>query len=74
METYPNPSNNTDNFDFEQALATVQAIVERLQQTGQPLQQALADYQTGKRLIDQCRAFLDSAELIITESTFDSPA
>jgi exodeoxyribonuclease VII small subunit len=73
MAANPNLAGGSNTFNFEEALATVQTIVERLQQPAQPLQEALADYETGKKLIDRCKAFLDSAELTVTEHTPGNP-
>jgi exodeoxyribonuclease VII small subunit len=48
--------------DFEQALARLEAIVERLERGELPLEQALAAFEEGVALTRRCAARLEDAE------------
>lgn len=48
--------------DFEQALAELESIVQRLEQGQQPLAEALADFERGVRLARVCEHSLQVAE------------
>jgi len=47
---------------FEEAMARLEAIVERLDQGDAPLEEALALFEEGTALMKQCSAALDKAE------------
>lgn len=49
-------------FDFEQALAELEAIVQRMEQGELPLEESLAQFERGVRLARQCQQALDAAE------------
>ncbi len=47
---------------FEQAMARLEEIVARLEGGEQPLDQSLALYEEGAKLMKQCASMLDKAE------------
>lgn len=47
---------------FEEAAARLEKIVAQLEAGEQPLEQSLALYEEGARLMKQCTALLDTAE------------
>ncbi len=47
---------------FEQALAQLEGIVEKIESGQVPLEQAIEMYAQGTRLVQQCRVILDAAE------------
>jgi exodeoxyribonuclease VII small subunit len=54
---------------FEQALAELEQIVERLERGNAPLEEALALWERGERLDALCRSKLDTAEGKVEELT-----
>lgn len=54
---------------FEEIYAALEAAVQRLEAGGLPLAEAIAVYEEGVRLAQQCRALLDAAELRVTTLT-----
>lgn len=51
-----------DKPTFEQALAELEKLVEEIESGQVGLEEAIARYEKGTKLIKQCRAILDSAE------------
>ena len=51
-----------DKLTFEQAMGRLGEIVKRLEQGDAPLEEALALFEEGTRLLGGCSAQLDSAE------------
>ncbi|HJB79464.1 exodeoxyribonuclease VII small subunit [Flavonifractor plautii] len=51
-----------DKLTFEQAMGRLEEIVKRLEQGDAPLEEALALFEEGTRLLGGCSAQLDSAE------------
>ncbi len=49
-------------FDFEQALADLETLVERLEQGDLPLEASLAEFQRGVELSRRCQVALGQAE------------
>ncbi len=49
-------------FDFEQALADLEALVEQLEDGNMPLEQSLQAFEKGVRLTRDCQQALDQAE------------
>ena len=47
---------------FEQALAQLEGIVERIESGETGLEESIAEYEKGTQLIQQCRKILDAAE------------
>lgn len=54
---------------FEQSLAELEKVVERLQQQNVPLEEAIALYRRGTELAQQSEALLSQAELQVQELT-----
>ena len=52
---------------FEEALQRLDAIVHELEEGTLPLDDAIARFEAGLRLLKACRARLDSAELRVRE-------
>ena len=52
---------------FEQAMARLEEIVAQMEAGEQPLDQSLALYEEGAKLIKQCAAMLDKAEQKVTK-------
>ena len=60
-------------FNFEQALAELEALVENLE-TGQPgLEEALRQFERGVKLTRQCQKALDQAEQKVRTLTGEHP-
>jgi len=55
--------------DFEQAMAEVEAIIERIEGGEVGLERAISDYERGARLLAQCRKALAAAEQRIEDVT-----
>jgi exodeoxyribonuclease VII small subunit len=53
---------DTDEPTFEEAMASLEAIVRRLEQGGGPLEEALGDYSTAIGLLKTCNGRLENAE------------
>ena len=51
-----------EKLTFEQAMGRLEEIVKRLEQGDAPLEEALALFEEGTRLLGRCSAQLDSAE------------
>lgn len=60
--TAADPATGMASFDFEQALADLEALVERLEQGDLPLEASLAEFQRGVDLSRRCQAALAAAE------------
>lgn len=54
---------------FEQSLAELEKVVERLQQQNVPLEEAIVLYRRGTELAQQSEALLSQAELQVQELT-----
>ena len=52
---------------FEDALAQLEGVVQRLEGGDLPLQEALALYERGVTLSNHCQSLLDQAELKVTQ-------
>lgn len=57
---------------FEQAMARLEEIVAQLEAGDQPLDQSLALYEEGAKLMKQCTAMLDKAEQKVTKWKVDA--
>ncbi len=55
-------SPNSDTFDFEQALAELEQLVERMEQGDLSLEQSLKDFERGIELTRTCQGALKEAE------------
>lgn len=56
------PSKKTDAFDFEQALAKLSQLVEKMEHGNLPLEQALQHFEQGVGLVKECQHALQAAE------------
>jgi len=54
--------NKTDTLSFEQALARLNTLVEKLESGKLPLEESVAAFEEGVKLTRRCEALLDSAE------------
>jgi len=54
--------NKTDTLSFEQALARLTTLVEKLESGKLPLEESVAAFEEGVKLTRRCEALLDSAE------------
>jgi len=57
---------------FEQAIDTLEDLVEQIESGEIGLEEALAQYEQGQTLIKRCRGILDKAEQRIAELTLDA--
>lgn len=48
--------------DFEQSLAQLETLVEQMEQSDLPIEQALKSFEEGVRLTRECQAILEEAE------------
>jgi exodeoxyribonuclease VII small subunit len=55
-------TSNYDTFDFEQALAELEQLVERMEQGDLSLEQSLKDFERGIALTRACQTALKEAE------------
>lgn len=55
------PAESGDEPSFEQALAGLEAIVEAMENEQLPLEELVAQYEKGCRLLDRCESVLQSA-------------
>jgi len=58
-----------ETLSFEQALERLEALVEKLEEGAIPLDESLAAYVEGTRLVRHCLACLERAETVIRELT-----
>lgn len=63
------PPESKDTVSFEQALERLEALVEKLEEGAIPLDESLAAYVEGTRLVRHCLACLERAETVIRELT-----
>jgi exodeoxyribonuclease VII small subunit len=64
--------NKEESLSFEQAVAELAAIIERIESGQAGLEDSLEQYERGMKLIGQCRATLTAAEQKIAELGVDS--
>lgn len=74
MESKVLNTENMDELSFEQALARLTALVERLESGELPLEESVAAFEQGVELSRRCEALLDQAEqrLQVLNSSDDS--
>ncbi|MFN0012868.1 MAG: exodeoxyribonuclease VII small subunit [Phycisphaerales bacterium] len=65
----PPPPNPASPPDFEQSLAEVEAIIQRIEAGEVGLEQSIAQYERGVQLIKNCRAVLDRVEQRVADLT-----
>lgn len=59
----------TDTPDFERTLAELEAVVEKLQRSDVPLEEAVTLYRRGTELVQRSEALLSDAELQVQQLT-----
>ena len=62
MSTKEKHDSEIEALDFEQALARLNALVEKLESGELPLEQSVAAFEQGVKLSRRCEALLDAAE------------
>ncbi|MCH7797900.1 MAG: exodeoxyribonuclease VII small subunit [Planctomycetes bacterium] len=60
-----------ESMTYEQALAELEALIERIERGEIGLEESLAEYRRGAALLTRCRAILDTAEQQIEQLTAD---
>lgn len=63
------PQENGEKLSFEEALERIRDTVAELESGNLTLEESLAKFQEGSKLIEQCRAIIGDAELRISELT-----
>ncbi|NLN04959.1 MAG: exodeoxyribonuclease VII small subunit [Clostridiaceae bacterium] len=58
-----------EEMSFEEALAKIEEIIKTMESGKLPLEETIAKYQEGVKLINFCQAKLDSYEKIVTAIT-----
>jgi len=61
------PQTKAEALSFEDALARLEELVERLEEGEVPLEESLGAYKEGTELVKQCLARLGKAETLIKE-------
>jgi len=67
--TDKNQKENIDELSFEEAIAGLTDIVDKIEQGQIPLQESLDQYERGMALIKRCRTILQQAEQRIEKIT-----
>lgn len=57
------------NLPFEDALAQIEAIIEKIESGEAGLEQSIADYERGVKLVNHCRSTLDKARKHVEDLT-----
>ena len=60
-----------ESMTYEQALAELEALIERIERGEIGLEESLAEYRRGAALLTRCRVILDTAEQQIEQLTAD---
>lgn len=68
MSKTPKPK-SSDALSFDDALAQIEAIIERIEAGEVGLEQSLSEYERGVGLINHCRAKLDGARRQVEDLT-----
>ncbi|MFI4915747.1 MAG: exodeoxyribonuclease VII small subunit [Phycisphaerales bacterium JB060] len=63
------PKQETPEPSFEEALAEVEAIIERIETGQSGLERSIGEYEKGVRLLARCRGMLKDAEQRIEDVT-----
>ena len=67
MAKTPNNSGDPGNLSYEDAVAQVEAIVEKIESGELGLEASVAEYERAAGLLKRCREVLKKAELRVTE-------
>jgi exodeoxyribonuclease VII small subunit len=71
MSNSPN-SESTDELSFEQAVEQLEQTVERLESGEVGLEECLAQYERGMRLVQRCQSVLARVQQRVKELTIDA--
>ena len=63
-----------ESIGFEEAMARVESIVERIESGEVGLEESLAEYERGVAMLRRCRTILERAELRVRELSSEGPA
>jgi len=63
----PNAQAPAEPLDFEKMLAKLEAIIQKMEEGGQPLETMIIQFEEGMKLVAQCRRALDEAELRVSK-------
>lgn len=63
------PPQDPTSLPFEDALAQIEAIIEKIESGEAGLEQSIADYERGVKLVNHCRATLDKARRHVEDLT-----
>jgi exodeoxyribonuclease VII small subunit len=79
MPLSPNPegeggTSDSEPLSFETAFEQLQQVVERLEDGGLGLEDAMRAYERGSRLAQMCERRIDEAELRVTRLTAEAPS
>jgi len=66
------PEKGSEEVSFEDALARLESLVERLEEGEIPLEESLEAYAEGTRLVKQCLKELERADTVIRELSEDT--
>lgn len=67
MGTPEKQSTDQDDLSFEQALANLEEIIQRMESGEAPLDSLITHYQTGVKMLKLCREKIEAAEMNIKE-------
>ena len=65
----PTPPGGAPEMSFEDALANLERIIDRIESGKVGLEDSIAEYERGVDLLKRCRAILDRAEQRVAELT-----
>ena len=63
----PEKQSNDDELSFEEALANLEEIIQRMESGEDPLDSLVNHYQTGVKMLKLCREKIEGAEMKIKE-------
>jgi exodeoxyribonuclease VII small subunit len=63
----PEKQSNDDELSFEEALANLEEIIQRMESGEAPLDSLVNHYQTGVKMLKLCREKIEGAEMKIKE-------
>ena len=67
MGTPEKQSTDQDDLSFEQALANLEEIIQRMESGEAPLDSLITHYQTGVKMLKLCREKIEAAEMNVKE-------
>ena len=67
MGKHKKQSDKEEKLSFEEALANLEEIIQRMESGEAPLDSLVTDYQTGVKMLKLCREKIEGAEMKIKE-------